>query len=110
MQQFGIFKKLYQYLIYQNIIVNVSCQIYREFFEGWSLNYLYLFQVTTKKVQSGRPQSTADVRSLSGGERSFSTVCFVLALWDVADSPFRMLDEFDVFMVCKKILNMYFCH
>ena len=56
-------------------------------------------QVTTKKAQEGRPQTTTDVRSLSGGERSFSTVCFVLALWDVADSPFRMLDEFDVFMV-----------
>ncbi|NXI92131.1 SMC6 protein, partial [Psophia crepitans] len=39
-----------------------------------------------------------DVRSLSGGERSFSTVCFVLSLWSITESPFRCLDEFDVYM------------
>uniref|UniRef100_F7D883 Structural maintenance of chromosomes protein 6 n=1 Tax=Monodelphis domestica TaxID=13616 RepID=F7D883_MONDO len=51
-------------------------------------------------VQPGEGSKAAfsDMRSLSGGERSFSTVCFILSLWSIAESPFRCLDEFDVYM------------
>ncbi|XP_066540953.1 structural maintenance of chromosomes protein 6-like [Hoplias malabaricus] len=46
----------------------------------------------------GNKATLSDMRSLSGGERSFSTVCFVLSLWAIAEAPFRCLDEFDVYM------------
>lgn len=46
----------------------------------------------------GNKADLSDMRSLSGGERSFSTVCFVLSLWAITETPFRCLDEFDVYM------------
>lgn len=65
-------------------------------------------QPTPKK--RNRDNGVTDIRSLSGGERSFATVCFILSLWDAIESPFRILDEFDVFMVsyCIYIKSIYF--
>ncbi|KAL8721353.1 MAG: hypothetical protein Q9225_001965 [Loekoesia sp. 1 TL-2023] len=45
------------------------------------------------KVGKGR-----EAKTLSGGEKSFSTICLLLSLWDAMGAPIRCLDEFDVFM------------
>lgn len=47
----------------------------------------------TRSSDKGRQTKT-----LSGGEKSFSTICLLLSLWDAMGNPIRCLDEFDVFM------------
>ena len=39
-----------------------------------------------------------DVRNLSGGERSYTTFCLMLALGHAIECPFRVKDEYDVFL------------
>ncbi|KAI1333465.1 P-loop containing nucleoside triphosphate hydrolase protein [Xylariaceae sp. FL0016] len=47
----------------------------------------------TRRAGDGR-----NTKTLSGGEKSFSSICLLLAIWDAMGSPLRCLDEFDVFM------------
>ena len=46
-----------------------------------------------------------NITSLSGGERSFSTLAMLIALGATIECPFRVMDEFDVFMdqVSRKV-------
>lgn len=58
------------------------------------------FQMDAKAATSGLSQGggTKEVKALSGGERAFSVLSFVLALADSMAAPFRVMDEFDVCM------------
>jgi chromosome segregation ATPase len=47
----------------------------------------------TAKGSKGRQTKT-----LSGGEKSFSSICLLLSLWEAMGAPLRCLDEYDVFM------------
>ncbi|GAA5938070.1 hypothetical protein JCM10213_000824 [Rhodosporidiobolus nylandii] len=47
------------------------------------------------KKQKGKQK---DAKALSGGEKSFSTICLLLTMWEAVGCPIRCLDEFDVFM------------
>ncbi|GMH11174.1 hypothetical protein Nepgr_013015 [Nepenthes gracilis] len=78
--------------------------------KGISGNIKVSYEEKTLLIEIKMPQdasSTAvrDTRGLSGGERSFSTLCFSLALHEMIEAPFRAMDEFDVFMdaVSRKI-------
>ncbi|XP_019154834.1 PREDICTED: structural maintenance of chromosomes protein 6B-like [Ipomoea nil] len=78
--------------------------------KGISGKIIVDYEKKTLSIEVTMPQdassiSVQDTRGLSGGERSFSTLCFALALHEMIEAPFRAMDEFDVFMdaVSRKI-------
>ncbi|EDQ92843.1 uncharacterized protein MONBRDRAFT_22018 [Monosiga brevicollis MX1] len=55
-------------------------------------------QAGTLHLNVAPGHEVASTKSLSGGERSFSSICFIMSLWELMEAPFRCLDEFDVYM------------
>lgn len=55
-------------------------------------------QMSAHKDGAGGLHKTSDLKSLSGGERSFTTLSLMLALAEVCQNPVRIMDEPDVFM------------
>eukprot|EP00762_Andalucia_godoyi_P007543 ANDGO_00763.mRNA.1 Structural maintenance of chromosomes protein 6 len=53
---------------------------------------------SVRRSISGEDKSKGDTATLSGGEKSFSMVCFLLSMWKTCHAPFHVADEFDVFM------------
>jgi len=61
--------------------------------------------LVVQKDNTDSKSQTNDVKALSGGERSFVTVSLLLAIGESLETPFRVMDEFDVFLdpVARKI-------
>lgn len=58
----------------------------------------HLLQLRVETEKTAKNAGGKNTKSLSGGEKSFSSICLLLAIWDAMGSPLRCLDEFDVFM------------
>merc|ERR1719273_2672073 len=58
-----------------------------------------------QKDNTNEMSQTKDVKALSGGEKSYTTLSLLLALGENLETPFRVMDEFDVFLdpVSRKI-------
>lgn len=54
-------------------------------------------ELRLKIIPRGQDECETNTKSLSGGERSFSTVALLISLWYCIDHPFYFLDEYDVF-------------
>ena len=78
---------------------NFSMHLQNRGFSG-SLHFDHNAQKLKLRVQTGDASQPyeKDPKSLSGGEKSFATICLLLALWEAIGCPIRCLDEFDVFM------------
>lgn len=62
-----------------------------------SIQFDYKNQLLDLKVVPRGKDGVTNTKALSGGERSYSTVAFLIALWSCIDHPFYFLDEYDVF-------------
>lgn len=61
--------------------------------------------LVVQKDSADQNSQQSDVKALSGGERSFATIALLMALGESIETPFRIMDEFDVFMdpVARKL-------
>jgi hypothetical protein len=57
----------------------------------YPISHLLQVQTDDQIVASQRDGSRKDPTSLSGGEKSFSTICLLLALWETLGCPIRCL-------------------
>lgn len=58
----------------------------------------HTLDVQVEPDKTRKNAAARNTKTLSGGEKSFSSICLLLAIWEAMGSPLRCLDEFDVFM------------
>jgi len=54
--------------------------------------------IVTRTDSNDKNTTCSDVSQLSGGEKSYTTLSLLLALGHTTECPFRLMDEYDVFM------------
>jgi structural maintenance of chromosomes protein 6 len=87
-------------------LIALSAKVsFQNFLDNRRFRGKLLFDHPGKKLEmSVQPDATIQgnkgrqTKQLSGGEKSFTTICLLMSLWEAMGSPIRCLDEFDVFM------------
>ena len=88
-------------------LISIQSQLYFCFFmshRGFNGKLLFDHEMRSLKISVAIAEDSSgsydgkEVKTLSGGEKSVATTCFLLALWNSMESKLRCLDEFDVFM------------
>ncbi|KAJ8983591.1 hypothetical protein NQ317_019444 [Molorchus minor] len=76
------------------------CLFWQDIIPGWGTIEINMHakQLELIVIPQHGSQGHTTTSNLSGGERSFSTVAFLYALWQCMEFPFYFLDEFDVYM------------
>mmetsp|Transcript_41102 Transcript_41102/g.46704 ORF Transcript_41102/g.46704 Transcript_41102/m.46704 type:complete len:1174 (+) Transcript_41102:96-3617(+) len=61
--------------------------------------------LVVQKDNTNENSQNRDLKALSGGERSFTTLALLVAMGERLETPFRVMDEFDVFLdsIARKI-------
>ncbi|KAI1773714.1 P-loop containing nucleoside triphosphate hydrolase protein [Hypoxylon cercidicola] len=92
--------RIFQRLISAHARTNFNYLLSERGFRGKLLldHQQKLLQVQVEPDETEKRNSGRNTKTLSGGEKSFSSICLLLAIWDAMGSPLRCLDEFDVFM------------
>ena len=90
-----------------NFAEQIGCRVYLRI-DNTKKEVTFCFQ----NLDGSEERDSSDVSRLSGGEKSFTQMCLICALWDMMEPPFRCLDEWDVFLdavnrkaISKELLN-----
>jgi chromosome segregation ATPase len=59
---------------------------------------LETLELIVQKDSADANSQQMDVNALSGGERSYATIALLVALGNSLETPFRIMDEFDIFL------------